>query len=71
MKVLGISDNYLLGHILRLPLKLIPPGIVIPVLRGRLRGKKWIVGSSNHGCWLGCYENKRELYLKKLSIMEA
>lgn len=28
----------------------------MPIMRGRLRGRKWIVGSSNHGCWLGTYE---------------
>jgi FkbM family methyltransferase len=32
-------------------------------LQGRLRGKKWVVGSSNHGCWLGSYEyEKRRLF---------
>lgn len=28
----------------------------MPILHGRLRGRKWIVGSSVHGCWLGSYE---------------
>lgn len=28
----------------------------MPILQGRLRGKMWIVGSFNHGCWLGSYE---------------
>lgn len=28
----------------------------MPILQGRLRGWKWIAGSSNHGCWLGTYE---------------
>jgi FkbM family methyltransferase len=28
----------------------------MPILQGRLRGKRWIVGSSTHGCWLGSYE---------------
>ncbi len=26
------------------------------VVQGPLRGKRWIAGSSNHGCWLGSYE---------------
>jgi FkbM family methyltransferase len=26
------------------------------VLRGPLRGARWIAGSSTHGCWLGSYE---------------
>src|SRR5262249_4692241 len=42
--------------ILRLPLSLIPRDRVVPILRGPLRGKKWIVGSSVHGCWAGTYE---------------
>jgi FkbM family methyltransferase len=33
-----------------------PAGMVVPILQGPLRGKKWIVGSSTHGCWLGSYE---------------
>jgi FkbM family methyltransferase len=37
----------------------------MPILQGRLRGKRWIVGSSNHGCWLGSYEfTKRRLFEK-------
>jgi FkbM family methyltransferase len=50
-----------LGWALRLPLRLIPPGIVVPILRGRLRGLKWIVGSCDHGCWLGSYEYEKRL----------
>jgi FkbM family methyltransferase len=30
------------------------------VWQGKLRGKKWIVGSSNHGCWLGSYECEKQ-----------
>ena len=28
----------------------------MPILQGPLCGKKWIVGSHLHGCWLGSYE---------------
>jgi FkbM family methyltransferase len=28
----------------------------MPILQGPLKGKRWIVGSGNHGCWLGTYE---------------
>jgi FkbM family methyltransferase len=32
-------------------------------MQGKLKGKKWIVGSSNHGCWLGSYEfDKQRLF---------
>jgi FkbM family methyltransferase len=30
--------------------------MVLPILQGRLKGKKWIVGSGEHGYWLGSYE---------------
>jgi FkbM family methyltransferase len=42
--------------VLYYPLRLIPQGSVVRIIRGPLRGKKWIVGSSIHRCWLGHYE---------------
>lgn len=57
-----ISNSGLMGKALRLPLKLIPARTKMPILQGRLRGKRWIVGSStNHGFWLGTreYEQRR------------
>jgi FkbM family methyltransferase len=45
-----------LSRILRLPLSLIPSDAQIPILRGPLRGKKWIVGAGPHACWVGTYE---------------
>lgn len=44
------------GRLLRAPLRLLPDGTVLPVLQGPGQGLKWIVGSANHGCWLGSYE---------------
>jgi FkbM family methyltransferase len=41
---------------IRSPLRLLPPGMVLPILSGRLRGRKWIVGSCVHSCWIGSYE---------------
>jgi FkbM family methyltransferase len=32
----------------------------MPVLQGRLRGMKWIVGSGVHGYWLGSYEAEKQ-----------
>jgi FkbM family methyltransferase len=52
----GISDKTLVGKLLRLPLRFVPPDAVVPILQGKLRGQKWIVGSGHHGCWLGSYE---------------
>ncbi len=52
-----------LGKLLRLPLRLIPKCTVLPILQGKLRGKKWIVGAGEHGYWLGSYElRKREAF---------
>jgi FkbM family methyltransferase len=56
-----------LGKLLRLPLQLIPAEAQIPILQGRLRGKRWIVGSSLHGCWLGSYEyQKSHLFVQTI-----
>lgn len=55
-----ISKEGLPGRALRLPLKLIPDRARMPILQGRLRGKRWIAGSStNHGFWLGTREHKQ------------
>lgn len=45
-----------LGRLIRQPLRAIPPDATVRVLWGPLRGARWIVGSSTHGCWLGTYE---------------
>jgi FkbM family methyltransferase len=59
------ADNFL-GKVLRLPLRLIPRDTVLPILQGPGRGLKWIVGSYNHGCWLGSYEYEKQLVLADL-----
>jgi FkbM family methyltransferase len=56
----GVSDRRFIGRLLRFPLRWIPSGTVLPVLQGRMRGKKWIVGSGNHGYWLGSYEYEKQ-----------
>jgi FkbM family methyltransferase len=53
------SSQTLLGKILRLPLALLPRETEVRILRGPLRGKKWIVGASSHACWAGTYEVDR------------
>jgi len=53
--------------LLRLPLRLIPKGAVLPILQGRLRGKKWVVGAGEHGYWLGSYEmSKRKAFEEEI-----
>lgn len=60
MNFSAISNGSVFGRALRLPLRLIPETAVLPVLQGPLRGKKWIAGSSSHGCWLGSYEYQKQ-----------
>lgn len=61
----GISSGSLIGKLLRAPLRLIPQNTVVPILQGALRGKKWIVGSATHGCWLGSYEYQKQKALQQ------
>ncbi|MBG0784661.1 MAG: FkbM family methyltransferase [Anaerolineaceae bacterium] len=64
MNLSKISSNQQpLGKLLRLPLKLIPKRAVFRIMQGRLKGWKWIVGSGEHGYWLGWYEiSKRQAF---------
>jgi len=66
MNFSGISGNTPLGRLLRYPLKFIPPRTKAPILQGKLRGKRWIVGSGDHGCWLGSYEYDQRLLFERL-----
>lgn len=66
MNFSGISEQTFLGKLLRYPLKFIPRRMMVPILQGRLRGKKWIAGSSTHGCWLGSYEYDQRLLFEQL-----
>lgn len=66
MNFSGISDRTLWGRFLRLPLRFIPAGMTMPILQGKLRGKKWIAGSSSHGCWLGSYEYEKRLAFEEI-----
>lgn len=61
-----ISQQSFLGKALRFPLKFIPRNLCIPILQGKLRGKRWIVGSSTHGCWIGSYEYEKRRIFEKL-----
>lgn len=55
-------DSFL-GRLVRLPFRLIPKQTVVPILSGRFRGKKWVVGSADHTYWVGTYEReKRRLF---------
>lgn len=67
MNFSGISNRSVIGRLLRAPLHLIPDSAVVPIIQGQLRGKHWIVGSSDHGCWLGSYEfAKQQLFARHI-----
>jgi FkbM family methyltransferase len=61
MNFSGIKSSSISGRILRWPLRLVPRTAQVRIVQGPLRGKKWIVGSSNHGCWLGSYEYEKQM----------
>jgi len=52
----AVRPETIVGKLVRIPFRLLPTGMAMPVLQGPLAGKKWIVGSYTHGCWLGSYE---------------
>jgi FkbM family methyltransferase len=64
-----ISKESLTGKFLRKILKLIPPNSVLPILQGKLRGTKWIIGSGVFSYWLGCYESeKQKAFIKQIKL---
>jgi FkbM family methyltransferase len=56
-----IKYRSFLGRMVRLPLRLLPKNMVMPILQGQLRGKKWVVGAGEHGYWLGSYEMRKRI----------
>ena len=67
MNFSGMPNRTVLGKILRAPLRLIPKEMAVPIIQGPLKGKRWIAGSSNHGCWLGSYEyEKQKSFIKRV-----
>ncbi len=65
MNISKINNNSLIGKVIRSPLKLIPKNAVLPIMQGKLKGKKWIKGSSINGCWFGSYEYDKQLLFDK------
>ncbi len=66
----AIPEKSFWGRVARLPLRGLPRNMTVPILQGRLRGVKWKVGASNHGCWLGSYEHHKRLAFE-LSVKEG
>lgn len=61
----AISADRPLGKLLRSPLRLVPGRAIVRILQGRLRGKRWIVGSTAHGAWLGSYDPQLQTWLEE------
>jgi FkbM family methyltransferase len=55
-----------LGKLARFPLQFVPNDVAVPVIQGRLRGKRWLTGSLTHGCWLGSYESGKQKVFETL-----
>ena len=70
MNFSAISNQSVFGKALRMLLELLPSQTTMPILQGPLKGKKWIVGAGQHGCWLGSYEYDKQGLFKK-SILEG
>ncbi len=50
------------GHrLVRAPLRMLPPAAVVPIMSGPAAGRRWVVGSATHGCWLGSYERDKQV----------
>jgi FkbM family methyltransferase len=52
--------NRVLVKVARYPLTWLAPDQVVRILSGPLRGKRWIVGSAQHACWLGSFEHEKQ-----------
>jgi FkbM family methyltransferase len=61
-KIEILKPKSLLGKILRLPFRFIPDEAVVTILKGPLRGKKWINSSHNKSIWFGLYERSQTAY---------
>jgi len=54
-----VPTRTLLSKMLRWPFFLIPSDTEVRILRGPLRGKKWVKGSGPNAYWVGTYEVAR------------
>lgn len=39
--------------------------MAVPILYGALRGRRWIVGSAIHRCWIGFYEHHKQRLISR------
>jgi FkbM family methyltransferase len=71
MNFSGLSRGTLLGRLARLPLALLPTDIAVPIVQGPMRGRKWVIGASTHGTWLGSYEWEKQILLRSLIAKDS
>jgi FkbM family methyltransferase len=62
----ALSHRTPAGKAIRLPLRLLPAGAVVPIVSGPAAGLKWILGSGPHSCWLGINERRKRRMLAAL-----
>ena len=54
-----ITRDSFLGRFLRKAFDLVPNGVEMRILRGPLKGKRWIKGAGVNSYWLGSYESEK------------
>lgn len=60
MNLAQISSHSTLGKAIRLPLRLVPSGAVVRIVRGPARGKRWLSNAAANGYWLGFWELEKQ-----------
>jgi FkbM family methyltransferase len=62
-----LSNKHPFAKMIRWSLRALPSHLKVPILSGKLKGRKWIAGSGNHSHWLGTYEiEKQKLFAKTI-----
>lgn len=51
--------------------KILPKNLIVPMLLGKLKGKKWILGSSHIECAIGYFEYEKRLLIEKIVTSES
>jgi len=59
-KLRGWWRNSFAGAAVRSMINILPRSTVLPILKGPLRGNKWVIGSSFQSCWFGVYEYEKQ-----------
>ena len=65
MKFSGVPYKPQIGKLLKI---ILPRNMIVPILQGRLRGKKWVIGSGNIEYALGSYEYGKRILFEKNGI---